>query len=78
MSLEDLKTEVADLPREEQDQLAAYLQHLRHQRETRIVTGPELAAALRLWEREFSREEHLEIAAQIEGARRRMNDEHLH
>jgi hypothetical protein len=36
MSLEEIKTEVAGMPLEQQDQLAAYLVHLRHQRDSRI------------------------------------------
>jgi plasmid stability protein len=42
------------------------------------VTARELAAALRKWHRQFSRKEHLEIAARIEEGRRLMNREHLH
>lgn len=36
MSLEEIKTEVAGMSQEQQDQLAAYLVHLRHQRDSRI------------------------------------------
>ncbi|SRR6266496_2251664 len=42
------------------------------------VTGRELAAALRRWHKQFTREEHLQIAEGIEQARRRMSHEHLH
>jgi len=35
MSLDQIKTELAELPQNEQDQLAAYLVHLRHQRDAR-------------------------------------------
>ncbi len=33
MSLEDIKAEVAVMPEEQQDKLAAFLVHLRHRRE---------------------------------------------
>jgi len=36
MSLEDVKTAIAVMPQAHQDQLAAYLVHLRHQRDPRI------------------------------------------
>jgi len=35
VSLEDIKTQIARMPREHQDQLAAYLVHLRHQRDSK-------------------------------------------
>lgn len=38
MSLEDIKTEIAGMPQQHQDQLAAYLVHLRHQRDPDIAT----------------------------------------
>jgi hypothetical protein len=44
MSLNELKTELAELPQKEQDQLAAYLVHLRHQRDAQI--GSEMNARL--------------------------------
>lgn len=34
MSLQEIKTELAELPQEQQDHLAAYLVHLRHQRDS--------------------------------------------
>ena len=36
MSLEEIKTCVAEMPQDQQDHLAAYLVHLRHQQDTRI------------------------------------------
>ena len=36
VSLENIKTEIAGMPQELQDQLAAYLVHLRHQRDPKI------------------------------------------
>ena len=33
MSLDEIKTELSELPQKEQDQLAAYLVHLRHRRD---------------------------------------------
>ena len=36
MSLEDIKSEIAGMTREEQDQLAAYLVHLRHEQDTKV------------------------------------------
>lgn len=36
MSLEEIKTELAEMPREQQDHLVAYLVHLRHQRDATI------------------------------------------
>jgi hypothetical protein len=36
MSLEAIKSEMAKMPREEQDHLAAYLVHLRHQRDPAV------------------------------------------
>jgi hypothetical protein len=41
MSLEDVKTAIAGMPQQDQDQLVAYLVHLRHQRD------PSIAAELR-------------------------------
>jgi hypothetical protein len=41
MSLEKIKAEIAQMPKEQQDQLAAYLVHLRHQRD------PEISAEIR-------------------------------
>jgi hypothetical protein len=35
MSLAEIKTELAELPHEQQDHLAAYLVHLRHQRDAK-------------------------------------------
>lgn len=37
VSLENIKTEIAGMPQEHQDQLAAYLVHLRHQRDPTIL-----------------------------------------
>jgi hypothetical protein len=36
MSLQEIKTELAEWPQEQQDHLAAYLVHLRHQRDANI------------------------------------------
>jgi hypothetical protein len=36
VSFEEIKTELAEMPQEQQDQLAAFLVHLRHQRDPRI------------------------------------------
>ena len=36
MSLPEIKAELAELPQEQQDHLAAYLVHLRHQREAGV------------------------------------------
>ena len=36
VSLENIKTEIASMPQDHQDQLAAYLVHLRHQRDPKI------------------------------------------
>jgi hypothetical protein len=36
MNLEEIKTEMAELPQEQQDHLAAYLVHLRHLRDAGI------------------------------------------
>ena len=36
MSLEEIKTELAEMPQDQQDHLAAYLTHLRHQRDASI------------------------------------------
>ena len=36
MSLDQIKKEVADLPLEQQDHLAAFLVHLRHQRDPNV------------------------------------------
>ncbi|MEO7298282.1 MAG: hypothetical protein ABJC04_10340 [Verrucomicrobiota bacterium] len=36
MSLEQIKSELAEMPNEHQDLLAAYLVHLRHQRDAEI------------------------------------------
>ena len=36
MSLKEIKNGVAELPEQEQDQLAAYLVHLRHQRDAKF------------------------------------------
>jgi hypothetical protein len=36
VSLEDIKNEMANMPPQHQDQLAAYLVHLRHQRDPKI------------------------------------------
>ena len=36
MSLADIKSELAVMPREQQDELAAYLVHLRHQRDAAV------------------------------------------
>jgi hypothetical protein len=38
MTLEQLRTEIKAMPAREQDELAAYLVHLRHQRDTSIAT----------------------------------------
>ena len=38
MSLEEVKTQIARMPTEQQDQLAAYLVHLRHQRSPAALT----------------------------------------
>jgi len=40
MSLEELKTQLAELPKDRQDEIAAYLVHLRHLR------SPEIAAEI--------------------------------
>lgn len=37
MSLEAIKAEMAELPSEQQDHLAAYLVHLRHQRDAQVA-----------------------------------------
>ena len=37
MSFEDIKTEIAGMAPEHQDRLAAYLVHLRHQRDPRVA-----------------------------------------
>jgi hypothetical protein len=36
VSLEDIKNEMANMPQHHQDHLAAYLVHLRHQRDPKI------------------------------------------
>ena len=36
MSMQDIKSALAEMPQEEQDQLAAYLVHLRHQRDAQV------------------------------------------
>lgn len=36
MSFKEIKSGLAELPEEQQDQLAAYLVHLRHQRDTQL------------------------------------------
>jgi len=36
VSLKEIKSELVELPQEEQDQLAAYLVHLRHQRDAGV------------------------------------------
>jgi hypothetical protein len=36
VSLEEIKIEIAGLTREQQDQLAAYLVHLRHEQDSKI------------------------------------------
>ncbi len=38
MRLDEIKTELAELPQKEQDQLAAYLVHLRHRRDARACS----------------------------------------
>ena len=77
MSLEELKAEAAELPVEQQHELAVHLASLSNHRESQVTTGRQLAAALREWKEQLSQQEHLEIADEIEQARRRMNDEHL-
>ncbi len=44
MKLDDVKTEVAEMSEHQQDHLAAYLVHLRHQRDAEI--GREIAAKI--------------------------------
>ena len=44
MKLDDVKAEVAGMPKHQQDHLAAYLVHLRHQRDAEI--GREIAAKI--------------------------------
>lgn len=44
MSLQEIKSELAEMPEQQQDHLAAYLVHLRHQRDA--VTRREITSSI--------------------------------